>query len=136
MKQRKSLHYVLLEFSSIEACFQEEAYLTRPKLITGEQIDRSINLQSKNFFIWGFTDILRLFVFDHLKGFAELQKLKPAHNTDDLKYCSGFCYSDEQINLSELTKKYPLLGISFLKFKDELFKYIGVEEYKNFIFEF
>jgi len=135
-EQRKKLYYTLLEFSSVEACFQEEAYLTQPKLITGEQIDKSINLQSKNFFIWGFTDILRLFVFDHLKGFAELQKLKPSCNTDDLKYCSGFCYTNEQLNLKEIMKRYPLLGISFLKFKDELFKYTEIEKYTNFIFEF
>ena len=134
--QKKNLYYTLFEFSSVEACFQEEAYLTKLNLITGEAIDSSINLQSKNFFIWGYTDILRLCLFDHLKGFGELQKLKPACNTDDLKYNAGFYYSKEKINLNEIIKEYPLLGVSFLKLKDELFKYVDIKEYTNFVFEF
>lgn len=144
-EQRKNL-YFLFEFSSIEACFQVEAYLTPLKLVTGEKIvdklkvienekEILVNFQSKNFFIWGFTDILRLFIFDDLKGFAELQKLKPACNVDDLKYCAGFSYIREGIELDEILKEYPLLGISFLKFKDDLFKHIKAKDYTYFIFE-
>ncbi|MCD6402630.1 hypothetical protein J7L36_02145, partial [bacterium] len=151
-KYSKHLYYIFLEFSSVEACFQEEAYsegyLTPLELITGEKLTNKLiikenekriieaNLQSKNFFIWGFTDILRLFIFDNFKGFTELQKLKPPTNVDDLKYCAGFCYTNKLIDLEKILRKHPLLGISFLKFKDSFFKYVKIRKYDSFIFKF
>lgn len=144
MDSNSKYYYVMLELSSVEACFQEDAYLTPPQTIFGDKIvevkeigplKTSIHFQTNNYFIWGFHDILRLFIFDNIKGFAELQKLNPLNNIYDLKCFAGVYCSDNSIDLDALSSRYPLTGISFLKFKDGFLKHIESDKFCTFIFE-
>lgn len=139
-------YYALLEFSSVLACFQEQAYFEKARLISEEDVlnlkikesntEKSLKCQTNNFFVWGFSDILRIFIFEHIKGFAELQKLERPKNVYDLKYCSGFFYTEKQFDLTEEIKEYPLIGISFLKLEDEIFKKIKTDKFTPLIFDF
>jgi len=139
-----SFQHIMLAFSRVHAYKQLEAYKKGAHHLYGYS-DNSLSLTFQKHFneeikylplyCWGYFDLVELFIFEKQKHFVTLQKLTPYTNTYEHRYHCGTILHPADFTIEEVARKLPLCGISFIKFKNEIFEAMSEEGYFLFFKE-
>lgn len=130
--KNKKYRHIALNFSSIDVGLQEKAYNADPLLIDGNKL-RSLNLNYEKFYCWGYFDVLTVILFDSIEKIVDLQKLSLTNQTYDHRYYYGRIIYPRYFNLQNLAKEMPLVGVSFIKFKNAATSYLKEDGIRYFI---
>jgi hypothetical protein len=135
-QKNKNFKNVMLAFSCVDTCLQLKAseqglhYFVEREKESLKNVLEEKKIQYERFYCWGYFDIVEYMEFDDRRNFVELQKLVPYTHTYDQRYCIGL--QTFSTSYEKDFDKHPLVGISSIKFKDEMFKNMKTDKYTEF----
>jgi len=120
---------ILLTLVSVHPIKHSEVYSKE----IDEKIDEAIKKNSLKIdcklkaSIWGHFDIAFIMFSDNNKDLLKLYDLPPLPLTKDWRYYFGTCFYPQQLDIEEVINDLPLFGVSFIKFKKEMWASLNID---------